>query len=111
MPNRDTRGNGQRALDYRAMNEQEALLAVLHRRGWLNLALVRALLDDARLGPRTIEELLRFEQAGLLVRRRIPGGLVLFRAALPSLAIGRVPTPGRFEPGVGHHLGSRRTRG
>jgi hypothetical protein len=50
-------------------------------RGWLNGALVRALLEDPRFAG--LEQLVGLEREGLLLRRRIPGGLLLFRAALP----------------------------
>lgn len=60
------------------MNERDALIQVFRNRGWLSPALAIRLLDDARF--RAAGELLRLERAGLLVRRQLPAGLMLFRS-------------------------------
>lgn len=88
-----------------------ALLAVLRGRGWLNLALVRALLGDPQFAG--LGELLRLEQVGALLRRQLPG-LLLFRPAASGVPGGGGGcarcngTAGATTPAVGspNHRGS-----
>ncbi len=60
------------------MTKRDVLLPVFHNRGWLSLALVSVLLEDP--GLLRPGGLLGLEEAGLLVRRQLPGGLLLFHA-------------------------------
>lgn len=72
---RPSERSGQRG---RTVNELEALLQLFRNRGWLSPALASALLGEDRF--RAAGEFVRFERAGLLVRRGLLGGLILFRA-------------------------------
>jgi hypothetical protein len=67
-----------------SVSDREALLGIFRNRGWLSPALVSALLADRRFGRSPAgtseKELVKLQQAGLLVGRRIRGGLLLFRA-------------------------------
>ena len=60
------------------MTEREILLQVFRNRGWLSPALVSALLEGP--GFASSVWLPQLEQTGFLLRRRLRGGLLLFRA-------------------------------